>query len=88
MIKKSSILLERFSDEWPKDEENAFTLDYDADKIAADTTAAIVKIEGEQDADKKTGLAGLLQQNINEITDYAKWEEIHKMTHHSAQLLR
>ena len=56
-------------DEWQEDKENTFTLDYDKDKIAADTAAALTAIENEKDSDKKAELAQTLQQNINAITD-------------------
>ena len=55
-------------DEWPGNEDNTFTLDYDAEKIAEDTAAALTAIENATD-DKKTELAQTLQQNINAITD-------------------
>ena len=56
-------------DEWQEDKENTFTLDYDKDKIAEDTAAALTAIENEQDSDTKAELAKTLQQNINAITD-------------------
>ena len=56
-------------DEWPANEENTFTLDYNAEKIQADIAAALAEITAETDDDSKAGLAAQLQKNINAISD-------------------
>ena len=56
-------------DEWPANEENTFTLDYNADKIQADTAAALEEIAAETNSDNKAALAEQLQENINAISD-------------------
>ena len=55
--------------EWPANEENTFTLDYNAEKIQADTAAALAEIKDAADDKSKADLATQLQENINAISD-------------------
>ena len=43
-------------DEWPANEENTFTLDYNAEKIQADIAAALAEIPAETADDSKRGV--------------------------------